>query len=153
MKGVDHLKELHKEVKGISFKKAERVSKTLPSDVVCKYVGEISIGGVLHRVYLTDWKFGGGEYGSIVPSANKIYLSKHQNPHNMLITLIHEMLHKVMEEYQLIRLISDGGSSWQVMENITETLDTPITNDLLLSQTNFKMFRRILSGEFSEEEE
>lgn len=146
---MNDLRKLKQEMQKNS-KALPRKIKPSNKDMVCEYIGEVTVGGVLHEVYLTDWKFGRGEYGHIIPEANKIYLSKHQNPHNLLVTLIHEMLHRILGEYQIYKLLSDS-NLFQMEESIVETLDTPITNDLLLSETNFKMFRRILSGEFVEE--
>jgi len=61
-----------------------------------------------------------------------------------------------MPEVRVIEAVGEvkGISETKLSKNeaITETLDKPITNDLLLSEINFKMFRRILSGEFSKEE-
>jgi glyoxylate utilization-related uncharacterized protein len=149
MKKICSLNELHKVVKSEPVEKLSKTKSITPKDISCEYIGDVSVGGVLHSVYLTDWKFSSGEYGHIVPQANKIYLSRHQDPHNMLVTLCHEMLHKILEEYQLPNLLTTNNSN--NMEVIVETLDKPIANDLLLSEINFKMFRRILKGEFSEE--
>lgn len=144
--------ELRKEVYKKGVKELPKKINLSNQDMVCNYIGDVNIGNVIHQVYLTDWKFQSGEFGHIILEANKIYLSKQQSPHNLLVTLIHEIMHRILREYQLHRLVADSTNVFQIEESIVETLDTPLCNDLLLSEINFKMFRRILSGEFSEKE-
>ncbi len=128
----------------------DRDSMPPSKDMVSKFIGTINIGGVIFSVYLTDWKSTPNEYGSIVTPSNRIYLNRHANPQQMLTALVHEMLHYMFEEYQIRKLLD--GQVRDMEENIIEALDKPITTDILMNPDNFKMFRRILSGEFYEDD-
>lgn len=133
-------------------KKKETKEVIKSKDLKCKHIGVISVCNVPVDVYLVDWKFNGGhEHGHIIPAANKIYISREQSPQHMLVTLVHEMMHKISNEYQIHHIIANASSLWQVDEHIIEAYDQPIVMNLLLSEVNSEMFNRILGGEFHQE--
>lgn len=117
-------------------------------DIVCKHIGSVIICNQKIDVYLVDFNIVDSEHGHIICPANKIYLSKEQSSEQMLTTLIHECLHKMFEEHQIGKNNLEGAPNAE--EKVVEALDSPITQDILLSKTNRKMFNKILKGKLPE---
>ena len=116
-------------------------------DVIGEWIGTIICCGNNLDVYLVDFKLTGqDELGSIISTASRIYLTREQSPKQMLISLIHELLHAIAQEHQLFPKDDLNTTLNTAEEKIVEGFDSPVVNDLILNENNKAFFKRVLEG-------
>ena len=113
-----------------------------------KQIGIISLQGFSFKVCLDGWRRSGEDQGSINPLAGIIYLASNQSPDQMLITLVHEVMHYLIDELRIAELLDTCKDKKSFEEEIAERLDGGLTSILLLDKDNQALFSKILSQDF-----
>lgn len=128
----------------------DKVQLSQPQQLVIPQVGEVYVNGNPLSVYLTDQTTGNGNFGSYNAAQHRIFLNKFQAPRLQLTTLIHEMTHAMLIDAQA-HLFLGAHNANAILEAITECLDGPLVNDLLMDARNTEFFNRVARGEFVRE--
>lgn len=118
--------------------------------LVIPEIGQVFVNGNPISVFLTDATTSNGNFGSYMHSTHRIFLNKFQAARLQLQTLIHEMTHSMLIDAQA-HLFLGAHNAHAILEAITECLDGPIVNDLLMDARNTEFFNRVARGEFVKE--
>jgi Zn-dependent peptidase ImmA (M78 family) len=96
----------------------------------------ILIGSAKYDTYLADMA---EDLGLIDTSKCKIVLNPDQSPEKMRITLMHEIVHGIIEEYAVLKYV---GLTEQQEHHITDTLSAGVVKTFIDNKEIFKEWLR-----------